>query len=214
MLTVGLSPRRLLLLGAHSDDVEIGCGGTLMLLLRQYPQLEVHWVVFSAAGARLNEARASAEALLANAGPHRLTCFSFRDGFLPYAGAELKDCFERLKGEVDPDLILTHTRDDAHQDHRLVSELTWNTFRDHLILEFEIPKYDGDLGRPNVFIQLDEDGVKSKIDHLQRHFGSQHGKRWFTEELFRSLMRLRGMESNSPAGYAEAFYARKLVVSV
>jgi LmbE family N-acetylglucosaminyl deacetylase len=203
---------RLLVIGAHSDDIEIGCGGTILRLIRDYPNLEVGWMVMTARGERADEARASAEAMLDGAGRRDIILHDFRDGFLPYEGSAVKDRFEELKQRFEPDLIITHYGHDAHQDHRLVSELTWNTFRDHLILEFEIPKYDGDLGRPNVFVRLDEPVVRRKIDHLLEYFPSQRGKRWFTEDLFRGLMRLRGMESNAPSGHAEAFYSRKAVL--
>jgi LmbE family N-acetylglucosaminyl deacetylase len=214
MLTLapGQPLRRLLVIGAHSDDIEIGCGGTLVRLLHDYADLEVGWVVLTAAGPRMHEARASAEAMLASVRQPQIVLESFRDGFLPYAGAALKDRFEALKQRFEPDLILTHSGRDAHQDHRLVAELTWNTFRNHLILEFEIPKYDGDMGAPNVFVELTQAQVQTKIEHLLRYFLSQTGKRWFTDDLFRSLMRLRGMECNAAERYAEAFYARKLVV--
>jgi LmbE family N-acetylglucosaminyl deacetylase len=215
MLTLALGeperpPRRLLVVGAHSDDIEIGCGGTILRLLREYPGLEVAWMVLATHDQRAAEARASANAMLAGA-VHEIRLHSFRDGFVPYEGAAVKECFEDLKS-FEPDLILTHWGRDAHQDHRLVSELTWNTFRDHLILEYEIPKYDGDLGQPNVFVRLDEETVHEKVQHLLEHFPSQGSRRWFREDLFRSLMRLRGMECNAPSGYAEAFYCRKAVV--
>jgi LmbE family N-acetylglucosaminyl deacetylase len=215
MLTLRLSGpdrplRRVLAIGAHSDDIEIGCGGTIVRLLGDYPKLEVAWMVMSAHGERLREARASAEALVAGAQRSEIIIHSFRDGFLPYEGAAVKDRFEDLKRAFEPDVILTHYGRDAHQDHRLVSELTWNTFRDHLILEFEIPKYDGDMGAPNFFVRLDEEQVLHKVSHLHQHFPSQAGKHWFTEDLFRSLMRLRGMECNASSRYAEAFYSRKM----
>jgi LmbE family N-acetylglucosaminyl deacetylase len=203
--------RRVLAIGAHADDIEIGCGGTITRLLRERADIEVGWLVLSAQGERFDEARASAELLLPDPARRRIMLRSFRDGFLPYEGTAVKECFEELKS-FEPDLILTHYGRDAHQDHRLVSELTWNTFRDQLILEFEIPKYDGDLGTPNVFVQLDDDIATHKVDHLLRQFRSQLGRRWFTDDLFRSLMRVRGMECNAPSRYAEAFYARKLVL--
>ncbi len=216
MLTLGLdSPgrplKRLLAIGAHADDIEIGCGATILKIVRDHPDLEVGWMVLTASEERLDEARISAERMLADAARHEIVLHSFRDSFLPYEGTAVKERFEALKS-FQPDLVLTHYGQDAHQDHRLVSELTWNTFRDHLILEFEVPKYDGDLGKPNVFVRLDADLVAHKVDHLMQWFPSQRGKRWFTEDLFRSLMRLRGMECNAPSGYAEAFYARKLVL--
>jgi LmbE family N-acetylglucosaminyl deacetylase len=199
-------PLRILCLGAHSDDIEIGCGGTLLRLARSVEALELHWVVLSASGERAQEARTSAEAFGAVAEVQ-----GFRDAFFRY-GPEVKAFFEELKGRFEPDLVLTHHGEDRHQDHRLVAELTWNTFRDHLILEYEIPKYDGDLGAPNVFVDLDEEVARRKVELLMESFPSQRGKRWFTEDLFRGLMRIRGMECNSPSGLAEGFYARKVAV--
>jgi LmbE family N-acetylglucosaminyl deacetylase len=204
--------RRLLVIGAHSDDIEIGCGGTILRLLDEHPGLQVGWMVLSAHGERRDEARSSAESMLSSAPGSEIVLHSFRDGFLPYEGAQVKERFEELKNRFQPDLILTHYRADAHQDHRLVSELTWNTFRDHLILEFEIPKYDGDLGAPNVFVPLEARVVDEKIDHLLSHFKSQVNRHWFTQDLFRSLMRVRGMECNALSGHAEAFYSRKAVI--
>jgi LmbE family N-acetylglucosaminyl deacetylase len=219
MLSVRLSdaslqgPLRVLAIGAHSDDIEIGCGGTLLRLAEQHPDAEVLWVVLSADGGREDEARASAADFGAGFASLRVLVGGFRDGFLPHTGEAVKSFFERLKGEPAPHLILTHQRHDLHQDHRLACELTWNTFRDHLILEYEVPKYDGDLGSPNLFVHLDAGIVQRKVELLLRHFGSQRDRRWFTEDLFRSLLRLRGMESNAPGGQAEAFYCRKLVWS-
>ena len=172
----------------------------------------ITWVVFSSDPTREAEALRSAEALLRGAPESRILIHKFRDGFLPYEGSVVKEAFEELKAEVSPDLILTHHGDDAHQDHRLVSELTWNTFRDHLILEYEIPKFDGDFGRPNVFVPLDESVCRRKIEAIVSGFPSQAGKRWFSEDLFRSVLRLRGMECNATSRHAEAFYCRKLVV--
>ena len=217
MIQLTLAPNgkealRILCLGSHSDDIEIGCGGTILRLAEEYPGCTFHWVVFSATGPREAEARCGAALF---AGPDRLKGLSlktFRDGFMPFAGAEIKEFFEELKQAVSPDLIFTHQREDAHQDHRLISELTFNTFRDHLILEYEIPKYDGDLGRPNLFVPLDAQMCQKKIRYILDAFQSQHAKRWFQEETFSSLMRLRGMECNSPSGYAEAFYSRKLTI--
>jgi len=203
--------RKLLCLGAHSDDVEIGAGGTVLHLLRQHPELEVCWVVFTAAGARQDEAVASAEMFLSAARSKQIITYDFRDGFLPFVGEAVKERFEQLKQIFQPDLILTHFRDDAHQDHRLISQLTWNTYRNHPIWEYEIPKWDGDIGRPNLFVPLEEQDVSNKIEYLHRCFATQRSKHWFEEELFRSLLRLRGIESNTR--YAEAFHARKLVVN-
>ena len=201
---------RVLALGSHADDIEIGCGATLLALTRTRPDLELTWVVLGAHGRREREARASAEAFVGPATSSEVVVHGFRDGFFPYVGGEVKDVFEDLKSRLDPDLILTHGRHDLHQDHRLVCELTWNTWRDHLILEYEIPKYDGDLGTPNVFVPVSEDLVREKARLVLDAFESQREKHWFTEELFLGLMRIRGMEGRSPSGYAEAFTCRKL----
>jgi LmbE family N-acetylglucosaminyl deacetylase len=167
-------------------------------------------VVFSATGERRREAGASAERFLSGAAAKKVVLHEFRDGFFPYVGAEVKAAFESLKAEVAPDLVLTHQRDDLHQDHRLVSELTWNTFRDHLVLEYEVPKYDADLGAPNVFVPLSQETCAGKVSTIVDCFGSQRGKYWFTEDTFWAMLRLRGVESRSPSGYAEAFHGRKL----
>jgi LmbE family N-acetylglucosaminyl deacetylase len=201
----------ILCLGAHSDDIEIGCGGTILRLIEQYPASTFHWVVFSAVGVRKAEAQRAAESF-AGSRLERLLLKDFRDGFMPYVGSDVKAVFEELKQTVSPDLILTHNRRDAHQDHRLLSELTWNTFRNHFILEYEIPKYDGDLGQPSVFMPLEPDVCQTKVRYLMDAFESQRNKSWFEESTFQSLMRLRGMECNSPSGFAEAFYCRKLVL--
>lgn len=206
------SDYQVLCLGAHSDDIEIGCGGTLLKLINLYPNLTIYWVVLGADGQREQEALKSAYSLLENVGQKKVIVKGFRDGFFPYAGMEIKEYFEELKQDVSPDLILTHYRNDRHQDHQLVSDLTWNTFRDHLILEYEIPKYDGDLGIPNVFVHLTESICCKKIGHLFEHFGTQANRSWFTEDTFLSIMRLRGIESNAPERFAEAFYSRKIVL--
>lgn len=208
----GKPPRVALFLGAHCDDVEIGCGGTLLRLLQDYPQLSVVWVTFSGSDAREKETRAAAARLLRKAQAPRVIVHRFRNGYFPWAGAEIKDAFELLKREVEPDIIFTHLRGDLHQDHRIINELTWNTFRDHLILEYEIPKYDGDLGAPNFFIPLDAAHCDEKVETLMSCFPSEAGKHWFSRETFMGLMRLRGMECNASSGYAEAFYSRKLVI--
>lgn len=208
----GPEPLTILCLGAHSDDIEIGCGGTLLQLRQDDTKLTFHWVVFSAAGKRGEEARKAAE-LFTTGCDKEVFVKEYRDGFLPYSGVQVKDFFEELKGRVNPDVIFTHWQGDAHQDHRLICELTWNTFRNHLILEYEIPKYDGDMGRPNVFVPLEEPLYLKKVDKLYEAFESQRSKPWFERELFLGLMRLRGMESNAPSGYAEAFYARKMVIN-
>lgn len=200
-----------LCLGAHSDDIEIGCGGTILRLAEQYPGAVFHWVVFSAIGIREAEARCAATLFVGNSTLKEPLLKTFPDGFMPFVGAEVKEVFEGLK-PVSPDLIFTHNRADAHQDHRLVAELTYNTFRDHLILEYEIPKYDGDMGRPSTFVPLEPGVYQKKVQHIMEAFQSQRTKRWFQETTFLSLMRLRGMECNAPSGYAEAFYCRKLLL--
>jgi LmbE family N-acetylglucosaminyl deacetylase len=204
---------RVLALGAHADDIEIGCGGTILHLVERGLIAAATWVVFSGTGERADEAQASGEAFLEGVQERDVVVHAFRDGFFPYGGGAIKDAFEQLKREVDPDLVLTHRGDDAHQDHRLVAELTWNTFRNHLILEYEIPKYDGDMGRPNLYVPLDERTYRRKVELLHKQFPSQHGKPWFTEDTFLGLMRLRGMESNSPSRHAEGFHCRKLVLA-
>jgi len=206
---LGPAPRNVLVIGCHPDDIEIGCGGTILSLTRSHDNLAVTWVVLSASGARADEARASASDFLAHVGSADVRLHEFRDGFLPHEGAAVKDAFESLKS-IEPDLVFTHTRFDLHQDHRFACELAWNTFRNHLILEFEIPKYDGDLGSPNVFVPLDDALVDEKIRLLRAHHATQSEKHWFDDELFRGMMRLRGMESATR--YAEAFTCRKLAL--
>ena len=205
------APLNILCLGAHSDDIEIGCGGTILRLAEQYPNCTLHWIVFSASGVRAAEAQRAAAMFAGTAAIKGPVLKSFRDGFMPFASADIKATFEELK-TISPDLIFTHYRQDAHQDHRLIGELTWNTFRDNLIFEFEIPKYDGDLGQPNVFVPLEPRVFQKKVQYILDAFQSQRAKRWFQEEVFLSLMRLRGMECNAQSGYAEAFYCRKLVL--
>jgi LmbE family N-acetylglucosaminyl deacetylase len=216
MIRLGLtgtqSPLRVLCLGAHPDDIEIGCGGTILRLIEEHPDIQFQWVVFSGLPPRDEEARRAAAEFAGVSRLDKLLVMDFRDGFLPFVGERIKLLFEELKNDPAPDLIFTHSRDDAHQDHRLIAELTWNTFRDHLILEYEIPKYDGDVGRPGVFVPLPSEMAQKKVQALYEVFRSQQTKRWFQPELFFSLMRLRGMESNAPSGYAEAFYCRKLVL--
>lgn len=206
-------PIKLLAIGAHSDDIEIGCGGTILKLVEEGAISEICWVVLTGEHKRADEARGSAMAIVGNVPSHRVILKDFRDGYFPYDGAEIKRFFEELKGEFSPDLILTHQRADLHQDHRVTCELTWNTFRDHLVLEYEIPKYDGDMSAPNLFVPLKESLCRKKIEHLMTHFASQTSKQWFKEDLFSGLMRLRGMECNSPTSYAEAFYSRKAMVA-
>lgn len=205
-------PLKVLCLGAHSDDLEIGCGGTVLRLVSEVPDLVVRWIVFSGNGQRGVEARNSAAAVLENVRQKEIEVRGFRDGYFPTQRAEIKDSFECVKREFDPSLILTHYRDDAHQDHRLVADLTYNTFRDHLVLEYEIPKYDGDIGNPCVFVPLTATQISRKVDLLREHFPSQQGRSWFSAETFLALARLRGIGCNAPDGLAEAFYARKIVL--
>lgn len=217
MLTVVMNKERdvalhVLCLGAHSDDIEIGCGGTILRLMAEYPNLEITWIVFGARDARAKEAQTSTEAFLREVEEKRIVVKGFRDGFFPYIGAEIKDYFEELKRELSPDLIFTHCRQDLHQDHRLINELTWNTFRDHLILEYEIPKYDGDLGSPNLYVHLDESTCQRKIARIVSHFQSQRDKHWFKEDTFLAILKLRGIECTSPSGFAEGFYCRKIII--
>jgi LmbE family N-acetylglucosaminyl deacetylase len=207
----GSTPKKILALGAHADDIEIGSGGTVLRLLEKNPGAEVYWVVFGATGPRRTEAIESAHQFLANARRKEIVVKDFKDGYFPYVGTGIKDFFEELKRQFLPDLVLTHYREDLHQDHRLVSELTWNTFRDHLILEYEIPKYDGDIGSPNFFVHLDAALCRKKVDYIWQSFVSQRSKAWFSEDTFYAMLRLRGLESNAPEKHAEGFYCRKIV---
>ena len=206
------APKKILCLGAHSDDIEIGCGATLLRITGELPGCEVMWVVFSGSEVRAAEARASAEAFLQGVERRQIIIKSFRDGFFPFIGGEIKPFFEQLKREFAPDLIFTHHRRDLHQDHRTLAELTWNTFRSHLILEYEISKYDGDLGAPNVFVPLEKGLCERKIQLILENFISQKDRTWFDAETFWALLRLRGLEADSPSRYAEAFYGRKMVL--
>ncbi len=204
--------RRILCLGAHSDDIEIGCGGSILRLLEEAEDVYVTWIVLSGDDKRANEAKESAKRFLAMSGKREIKVESFRDGFFPYEGVRIKDYFEGLKAELSPDLIFTHWGGDAHQDHRLVSELTWNTYRNHFILEYEVIKYDGDLGRPNVYFPLSERDAARKTDTILESFASQTGRHWFTAAAFNSIMYIRGIECSAPEGFAEAFYARKVIL--
>jgi LmbE family N-acetylglucosaminyl deacetylase len=204
--------RRVLALGAHCDDIEIGCGGTMLRLAAARPEVEITWVVFSSTPERAREARSSAAAFLEHVPAWRVVVKEFRDGFLPYVGAAVKEEFEALKREVAPDVIFTHHREDRHQDHRLVSDLTWNTWRNHLILEYEIPKFDGDMGSPNVFCELPEAVADRKSELVLKHYGSQGGKHWLTKDLLTAVARIRGMECVASERLAEAFYCRKALL--
>ena len=206
-------PRRVLFIGAHSDDIEIGCGATILRLLESNPELEVRWIVLSGIDEREREARCAASLFLAGCRHAEVTVLRFRDGFFPYT-SDIKDFFETLKTEPRPDLIFTHSREDRHQDHRVVSELTWNTFRNHAVLEYEIPKYDGGLSTPNLYVPIDDQTRSRKVEYLMRAFGSQRSRPWFTDETFSGLMRLRGVESGLTEPFAEGFFAKKLVLGL
>lgn len=217
MRTLALTPAgklRVLCLGAHADDIEIGCGATLLELIASGAEIDVDWCVLSAPGERAAEARRSGEAFLHGAREVHFEIKSFRDGHFPYEGSAIKTWFESLKARPTPDVILTHTSRDLHQDHRETAQLTWNTFRDHLILEYEIPKWDGDLGAPNAFMPVSEASIDRKIALLEAHYGSQRSKAWFDADTFRGLARLRGVECRSPTRFAEAFYARKVTLGL
>ena len=204
------SALNLLCIGAHCDDIEIGCGGTILKLISEKEVAAVKWVVFTSTEERAAEAKDSADQFLQNVQNKEVIIHNYKDGFLPYLGYEVKSSFEELKKDFTPDVILTHYRNDRHQDHRLISDLTWNTYRNHFILEYEIPKYDGDLGNPNFFVPLSRELVDKKIDILHESFKSQTAKHWFDRETFLSLIRIRGLEAASPSNYAEAFHARKI----
>lgn len=206
------APLRILCLGAHCDDIEIGCGATMLRLLSERPGSLVVWVALASTPERAQEARASAAEFLADAGDSTVIIKTFRESYFPYVGGEIKDYFEELKRIVNPDLIFTHRRADEHQDHQIVARLTWNTFRDHLIAEYEIPKYEGDLGHPNLYVPLDVTTVDRKVELLLRHFPSQLNRTWFRADTFRGLMAMRGVECNSPSGFAEALHVRKLTM--
>lgn len=205
-------PLRLLCIGAHSDDIEIGCGGAILTWLKSSPAVEVTWVVLNGSAKRGAEARRSAKALLQGAARSRIVLGTFRDGFLPAQYLKAKAFFESLKSGDEPDVILTHHLHDRHQDHRLAAELTWNTWRNHLVFEYEIPKYEGDLAQPNAYMPIAETLARSKVAHLDRHFSSQRNKDWFLADNFLALMRIRGIECRSSSGYAEAFHVRKFVL--
>ena len=206
------APLTMLCLGAHSDDIEIGCGGTILRLLAEHPGSTVHWMVFSAPGEREREARASAAAFCADAGTTTVHTAQFRESFFPSEWVAIKERFEALRASVEPDVVLTHHREDVHQDHRTLAELTWNTFRNHLVLAYEIPKYEGDLGNPNVFVPLSRAHAERKVELLLAHFGSQRTRNWFRADTFHGLMSIRGVECHAPDARAEAFHGRKLTL--
>jgi LmbE family N-acetylglucosaminyl deacetylase len=202
----------ILCLGAHCDDIEIGCGGTLIEMRKSHPQLRFVWVVFSGDDIRERETRAAAAALLGAGANVAVEVLDFRGSYFPYCGAAIKDAFEVVRARVTPDLVMTHYLADRHQDHRLIAELTWNAFRSHAILEYEIPKYEGDLAQPGVYSPLSPATVDLKISTLLQCFPSQRDHQWFDADLFRGHLRLRGIECNSPTRHAEAFHGRKLVL--
>jgi len=204
--------KRVLCVGAHSDDIEIGCGGTVLRMIERSKTIEFYWLVLSSNPTRAKEAERSANAFLGGARHKTVVVKSFRDGFLPYLGPPVKECFEELKKVFTPDVIFTHCRHDLHQDHRLVCELTWNTFRNHLILEYEIPKYDADLRLPNFFVPLSDRQARKKVNAVMRYFATQRNKQWFSEDLFYGLMRIRSIEGASPTRHAEAFHCRKVLL--
>jgi LmbE family N-acetylglucosaminyl deacetylase len=212
VLGQGTAPLRILCLGAHCDDIEIGCGGTVLRLLAERPGSTITWIALASNPERETEARGAAGEFVSGAAKADIVVKAFRDGYFPFQGVEIKDFFEATKPTVKPDVVLTHHRHDRHQDHRMIAELTWNTFRDHLILEYEIPKYEGDLGLPNLFVPLPEATARRKIELILRHFRSQGGRRWFRSENFEAVMRLRGLECNAPDGLAEAFHVSKMVI--
>jgi LmbE family N-acetylglucosaminyl deacetylase len=204
--------RSILCIGAHCDDIEIGCGATILRLLEENPGLKITWVVLSSTPQRRKEALRASKLFLKDLTPHRVLIKNFRDSYFPYYGSKIKDFISGVRFDPSPDLIFTHCRGDLHQDHRLVSELTWNAFRDHMILEYEIPKYDGDLGSPNLFVEISESLVNQKIRHVLDAFQTQVTKSWFTEDTLRALLRIRGVEAASKKKFAEAFYCRKLLL--
>lgn len=202
---------QILCIGAHCDDIEIGCGGTLLKIFQQYPIKQVFWVVMASNEVRKKEAQKAAEAFLKGIESYQIHIHSYRDAFLPHSALEIKEEFEQIKRQFNPDLVFTHYREDRHQDHRLLSDLAWNTFRNHLILEYEIPKYDGDLGQPNCYVQFNQTIAQNKIDIIMQAYQSQASKHWFEEDTFQALMRIRGMECANYDRFAEAFYLRKAV---
>jgi LmbE family N-acetylglucosaminyl deacetylase len=202
--------KKVLCLGAHSDDIEIGCGATILRLIQEQPDIQVYWMVFSAQGLRAREAGKSAADFLRDVRSPKIRTASFKESFFPGEWPEIKNAFEKIRREFEPDLVLTQYRDDRHQDHRVLSDLAWNTFRNHLVFEYEIPKYDGDLGTPNLYVPVSRELCERKIAALMRHFQSQAKRHWFTPDTFWALLRIRGIECAASSGFAEAFYGRKL----
>ena len=202
--------KKVLCLGAHSDDIEIGCGAMLLRLIQERPDLKVYWFVFNASGVRAREAKLSAREYLRTTSSPKIRVANFQESYFPSQWSAIKEAFEAVKREFEPDLVLTHYREDRHQDHRVMSDLAWNTFRNHFVLEYEIPKYDGDVGQPNVYVPVSREIAERKVANLIRHFKSQSDKHWFTPDTFWAMLRLRGIECVSPSGFAEAYYGRKI----
>ena len=211
-LAHSVAPKSILLMGAHCDDIEIGCGTTVLHLIEKFPEAHFDWVVFSSTPERAEEAIRSSDLMLAGARSKNVIIQNFRNGYFPYIGDQIKDYFESLKAQMQPDLIFTHHSEDRHQDHQILAELTWNTFRNHLIYEYEIPKYDGGLGSPNCFIPASQAFSDKKIATLMKCFVSETSKPWFSSETFAAMLRLRGVECNSATGLAEAFYCKKFLI--
>ena len=213
MIHLGTSGiRTILCVGAHADDIEIGCGGAILKLLQSNENVAVYWVVLSGSGDRKDEAKESANRFLSKARRSSVQIQKFPDTFFPYEGQEIKKFFNELRQQVSPDIIFTHRLEDRHQDHRLVSELTWNSFRDHLIMEYEIPKYEGDLGTPNIYVPLAESICQKKINIIVESFETQESRPWFSPETFWAMLRIRGVESRSRSQFAEGLYCRKAVI--
>ena len=216
-LTFGTEIRsalEVLCIGAHCDDIEIGCGGTVLAIQRRYARCKVHFLVLTSTPARRAEATAAAKALVKRSARGQVRICEMPDGLLPAHFVAVKAEFERMKKMVNPDLVLTHHALDRHQDHSLISHVTWQTFRDHLIWEYEIPKFDGDLVTPNMYVPLPSALAARKIALVMRTFSSQLSKPWFKAENLEATMRLRGLESRSRSGYAEAFHCRKLLSDI
>lgn len=200
-------------IGAHCDDIEIGCGGSLVALSQAYPLSHFHCWVFSGNAARAAESRACLTQLL-DAERFTLQVFDHRDGYFPAQWAQVKERLATLSQTINADLVFTHTARESHQDHRVLAELTWNHFRRHTVLEYEIAKYEGDLGRANFYIPLSTEQFEAKLSALLSAFPSQASKGWFTRNTFEAIARLRGVESHATSGYAEAFRARKSVLDL
>ena len=211
LATSSNSALEILCIGAHCDDIEIGCGGTVIVLQQRYPRCKLHLLVLTSTASRRQEAEAAAKALIKVSARGEMRICEFQDGLLPAHLSEVKAEFERMKKAIAPGLVLTHHGLDRHQDHRLVSDITWQTFRDHMIWEYEIPKFDGDLVTPNMYVPLSSALAQRKINLIMRAFSSQHAKPWFKAENLEAMMRLRGLESRAASGYAEGFHCRKLV---